>query len=49
MPLPVRLPPKELHPLDSVSPLEGTIMVVAFYITAMALVYIFTKKKKGEG
>ena len=45
MPLPVRLPPKELHPIDSVSPLEGTIMVVTFYIVAMALVWLFTKKK----
>ncbi len=46
MPLPVRIPSTELHPLDSVSPLEGTVMVVAFYITAMALVYVFTKEKQ---
>ena len=46
MPLPIRVPPTEIHPIDSISPLEGTALIVGIFITAMALVWFFTHKKR---
>lgn len=46
MPLPVRLPPTEIHPIDTIPPLEGTALIVGIYIAAMALVWFFTRKKR---
>lgn len=45
MPLPLRLPPTEIHPIDSIAPLEGTALIVGIYIAVMALVWFFTRKK----
>lgn len=46
MPLPIRVPATEIHPIDFVSPLEGTVLVVGIYIVAMALVWFLTRHKR---
>lgn len=46
MPLPLRLPPDRIGPIEGISPLEGVLLVLSIYLTMMAAVWFFTKEKK---